>query len=302
MYRPSLRGVPQQKQNQQNNAPFGGGFAEISMLIYQLQGLKNDLTSTLNNKLKEIDDKLKSHLTRIESETKNLKTTHKKLSELAKGDKGDSVDTDLLIARLENRIPEPLDKEQLVNEILSKVPKVNHDEITKKVLKAIPENKASLKIIQEHFTVDPMSVIEQIMKMPKGKFKLKTENIDGLDQTMNAFNSQLGRGYLHGGGDTVQAGTNITITTTAGGQKQISSTSSGGGILTTASTVDGSNTSFIFLTATAQPSAVYSDGVQYLAIRNSDGLTNWTWNSGTKTVTFTSPQMSPPTISVSAVA
>ncbi len=69
-----------------------------------------------------------------------------------------------------------------------------------------------------------MSVIEKIMALPDGKFKLKSTQIDGLEQTLTAFRSQLSRGYLHGGGDTVIAGTNISITTNSSGQKVISST------------------------------------------------------------------------------
>lgn len=45
---------------------------------------------------------------------------------------------------------------------------------------------------------------------------------------MSAFRSQLGKGYLHGGGDTVTAGANITITTDNQGRKVISSTGGGG--------------------------------------------------------------------------
>lgn len=122
---------------------------------------------------------------------------------------------------------EPIDEEKIIQVILSKIPvakPVDEKSLIKKVISAIPKNKASLKIIQENFETDPMSIIEKIMALPeeqKNKLNLGTKNISGLDQTIRAMQAQLGRGYLHGGGDTVVAGTNVTITTNANGNKII---------------------------------------------------------------------------------
>ncbi len=127
-----------------------------------------------------------------------------------------------VVAIIEPKIPEPIDIAKLTKDILSQVPKLDTKKLSQVILKALPENKASLKIIQQKIEVDPISIIEKILTL-KGKFKLKMENIDGLSQTISAFQNQLGRGYLHGGGDTVIAGTNITITTNSAGKKVISS-------------------------------------------------------------------------------
>jgi len=94
---------------------------------------------------------------------------------------------------------------------------IDEDKLLKKLLKKLPENKASLKVIRETIETDPMSVIDKVMELAPDRLKLKTTNIEGLEQTIRAFHSQLGRGYLHGGGISnitglVTQGTNITIT------------------------------------------------------------------------------------------
>ncbi len=58
----------------------------------------------------------------------------------------------------------------------------------------------------------------------------------------------------------------------------------GGGItiLTTASTVDDSNTAFVF---TALPQVIVVNGAEY---RQTGGSITWTWNAGTLTATLSS--------------
>lgn len=113
----------------------------------------------------------------------------------------------------------------VLNKVLAKIPEpqqIDEDSLFERLVQRISQHQGMLGSIQEKIEIDPMDVIEKIMSLPKGKFKLKTEHIDGLEQTIAAFHSQLGRGYLHGGGDTVAAGSNVTITTNAQGQKVIS--------------------------------------------------------------------------------
>lgn len=118
-------------------------------------------------------------------------------------------------------------------------------------------NETTVRIIQEKVDTDPMSVVDEIMRLPDGKLKLKTSNIDGLDQTIASMRHQLSTkfGYVHGGGDTVVAGPNITITQNSAGQKVISSSATASpltakGDLYTFTTVDarlpvGSNGQFL---------------------------------------------------------
>ncbi len=74
--------------------------------------------------------------------------------------------------------------------------------------------------------IDGEKLLHLFTNLPEGK-KLSTKHIDGLEQTLNAFKNQLGRGYLHGGGDTVGAGSGVTITI-VNGTKIISATGSSG--------------------------------------------------------------------------
>ena len=148
------------------------------------------------------------------------------------GQDGQDANIEEIIEYIDN-IPQ-IDPVELEQSILSKIPKIDEKSLSKKILANIP--KSSLKIIQEKIEVDPVSIARQIMSLPEDKFKLKTTNIDGLEQTMSAFRSQLGRSYLHGGGDTIVAGTGITIVSNANGTKTIS-TSGGSGSVTTVSVV-----------------------------------------------------------------
>lgn len=72
----------------------------------------------------------------------------------------------------------------------------NETIIIKEVLTQIP------KI--EKVEIDPLSIIEKILKLPEDKFQLKTSHISGLEQTLRALKSQTktGLGYVHGGGTT----------------------------------------------------------------------------------------------------
>ena len=162
----------------------------------------NNLKQSFDNKIEEVDTAInetkkatKDAIETIDSKVNEFEKTAVELIKTIngiphfKGDQGKDAD--------------PIDQEKLIKDIIAKLPqpeKINEKDLISKVIKAIPSNKASLKIIQEKFETDPMSIIDKIMALPENKVKWKTSQIDGLDQTIRAFQSQLGRGYLHGGG------------------------------------------------------------------------------------------------------
>lgn len=137
---------------------------------------------------------------------------------------------------------------------------------------------------------DPEVIVGRILEhFKEGKVKLNVAHLEGLEQTLSPIRNLLARGGIRGGGDTVAAGTNVTITRLANGQVQISA-SSGAGFtaLTATETPNGNITVFTFAAATAQPSYLVVDNVWMKAISKA-GTVNWTWNSGTKQATLAIP-------------
>lgn len=226
------------RQPEPEKLDFGYGVASIGILINDLQNTKKDVIQASDAKLSEIDDKLEQvdksleeGQQKVQQATETLKDTTQAIldhvASITQGPAGIDADEERVVNTVLDRIPK-LDEKKLASSILSQVPKINETSLLKKFIQQIPKNKADLKIVQETFETDPMSVITKILEMGDA-FKLKTSHIEGLDQTIRAFQSQVSqRGYLHGGGDTVVAGTNITIVTNASGQKVISSTGGGG--------------------------------------------------------------------------
>jgi len=260
---------------QQPNSGFA--MSELSMLIMQLQSLKQDLLNSVNFKIKEIDKKIEEHTKNLTDTNQLLKDTHTQvlnhISKIHTGPAGKNADEEKITKHLESKLPKPVDEDKLAERVLAKVPRVDEEKLARKIIKSLPEHKADLKIIQEQFVTDPMSVIDKILELAKsGKFKLKTENIDGLEQTISAFRHQITtKGYIHGGGDTVAAGTNVTITNTNG--TKIINATGGLGILTVTGIVNGSNQTF---TVPSKPNVVVVDGVALQATDNNSNV-QWTY-------------------------
>ncbi len=112
---------------------------------------------------------------------------------------------------------------------------------------------------------------EVVDKVNAARSKIKLTAIADLPQTLERLTAMTreGRGgkggqYLHGGGDTVQAGTNITITRNSNGTKTISSTSGGGGggslALVPETPPETVNASRLVFTVSAEPEYIVADG------------------------------------------
>ncbi len=271
-------------------------FGNTNQLIGQLQQLKQELIAISNAKIKEIDTKIETHINNLQDASETLKTTQQAVLDhvqtILKGEPGTPADEQAIERRLTAKIPPAVDTGRLSQQILSQVPKIDEKALVNRIIQALPKNKASLKIIRESFEVDPLSVIEKIMALPEGKFKLTTKHIDGLEQTMSAFRSQLGRGYLHGGGTTLgPAGTGIILSNNPNGTVTISSTGGGIGLLTVTGTVNGINQIF---TVISKPSVVVSDGI---SLTEKDNNSNAQWSYSGTTLTLVEP---PPVNSIFA--
>lgn len=174
-----------------------------------------------------------------------------------------------------------------------------HDRIVQRVIKSIPAPKLG----NPGKSVDPEVVAEMVrarieIPQPKNpptleeimdelmKKKLPLSLITGLEEKFAEVRraAALG-GQVRGGGDTIAAGTNITITA-SNGVKTITASSGGFSQLAATETPDGNVTVFTFASATAQPTFIVSDNVIMKATTKA-GTVNWTWNAGLKQATMT---------------
>ncbi len=144
----------------------------------------------------------------------------------------------------------------------------DQEKILKQVLEKLPKTKE----------LKPEDVVKLVLK------EIKMPDTGSLI-TKGELTEFLRRGGFRGGGDTVAAGSNITITTNNDGQKVIASTGGSGFTrLTTASTIDDTNTTFVF---TGIPTAVIINGATFFAGETAGGVVVWT--NVTVTVTLANP-------------
>lgn len=98
---------------------------------------------------------------------------------------------------------------------------------------------------------------EIITAITKGDF-LTINNIRGLRERLATQQGTKSGGYVHGGGDTVEAGTNITIVKLSSGRKRISAPTAVGIWHTPPETPDGTIT--VYTVGASAPTDVVADG------------------------------------------
>ena len=171
---------------------------------------------------------------------------------------GRDADENKIIREVSKKIPTKEEIASLVKIPQPKEPKeIDVDFIVKEVLKLIPKTD--------------VPEIKDIIKEIKTKKLIEMRDIKNMPLNMGDMR-------WHGGGDTVSAGTNITITT-VNGKKVINATGSGGSgyQVPLSGGLTGTNT-----WATA-PNVIVVDGVPMQKTRT-DGTPNWT---GTTTTVLT---------------
>lgn len=127
---------------------------------------------------------------------------------------------------------------------------------------------------------DKDTIVAEVLTAIKDKKSLTKAHIYGLEEEMVSVRSLAGKQYgkdtwARGGGDTVSAGTNVTITRNANGDKVINSSGSGGSGYQqpTVGVVNGVNAVF---TWTSAPSVIIVDQGRPMQKVSSDGTVNWT--------------------------
>lgn len=209
----------------------------VDSSVSNIKEVTEELTTKVDTKLDEVDDTLVNVIERVDFAITELQSI-----EIPKGEKGDQGEP--------GASP---DTNEIVKEVLAMVPpqkEIDENSIISKVLSAIPENKPSLKVIQE--SIDQEKLIEDITP----KLKLKIDNVEGLDRTLKLLDKR----YIHGGGDTVSAGSGITITN-VNGTKQISSSASIDSFETVSANLSAYDSTLNYNGSGDITSIVYSNGV-----------------------------------------
>lgn len=117
--------------------------------------------------------------------------------------------------------------------------------------------------------VDYDKIIEEAVEKLKGEKKLNWRDIDGLDNELSSYRNQLARKQAgqHGGGTTVSAGTNITLTPLPNGTTRIDATGGGSSPLTTKGDLYGYSTQDARIPVGADGTVLTADSNEALGVK-----------------------------------
>ena len=189
------------------------------------------------------------------------------------------------IIKLETRVQlleeeERLDKDEIINETLSKIPPQE---------KLEPETSDSIKekLLQTGIEIEDVNKLPERLKELESRGQVR---VGGGSKGIQLYVEGVKKGlaqYID-----IVAGSNVTVSdNVVNGLHTITIASTGGSGFTQLSateTPDGSRTQFTFATATAQPSFIVMDNV-WMKPTTATGGINWTWNNGTKVATMSVP-------------
>lgn len=225
------------------------------------ESLKAEANKTLQDGLNQIDGTIESRV----KETVRSIPQEKYLSPRDSQELIDMISGKIPIPKNGNdgKTPTPEELTALVKQHIPKVkdgkPGKNADPnyVVGEVLKKMPQPKG-VELTQEHYR----QIFETIDKDPTMKFSVGS--VSGLEQTLGVLNRNQtifgAQGGVGGGGDTVRAGTGVTITTSAG-VKTINATS--GGTKVRDEVPFGSGTAFILAnTPTANTLQLFRGGIR----------------------------------------
>lgn len=245
-----------------------------------LREIADNLKATVNDKLDNVANETKNVTEYVTGYLKGLKGDQGEPGQSIKGDPGYTPQRGIDYFTQE-------DINEIIKEVLKKATPIKGVHFND----GIDGKDAELPDVEQLVKL----AVKQIKEL-KGNDRIELTSIRNGEQIARALNYPKVKGVLKdmpdsllegdqrwgGGGDTVVAGTDITITTNATGQKVISA-ASGFDILIATGTVDGNNTIFTF---TQVPTVVVSDGV-WLTQLDNNGNAQWT-NVGT-TITMNIP-------------
>lgn len=179
---------------------------ELKQMMLDLQEKSKHIATA--QELQTAHEEIKTHAHKLVSSFEAIKQGPKG----DRGNPGKDVALHAVVQEVLSRIPAPKDGD---------TPIVDEKRIAKRVAKLVklPEPPAPQEPNHE-------LVIEKIVEMLQGgKIKIHASHIEGLEQTIGPVRDLARRASIRGGGDTVAAGTNVTLTRLPSGQVQISTTS-----------------------------------------------------------------------------
>lgn len=162
---------------------------------------------------------LEEHLAQMSEQMARLDTLIEQVKIVQKGDKGDAAPKP--IAGVDYPIPQGVDHEKIVADILKQIPTpkdgesplVDYKKVAKIAVQLIP--KSDVKLPKP---IDEGGIVQKVLDALRTGKKLSIKDIEGfnegLEQTIAPIRS-LAAGFK-GGGDTVGAGTGTILTTVAG--------------------------------------------------------------------------------------
>lgn len=282
---------PIQHRNLTKPGDFGSALNEVLKLFQELQILKQTILSATDDKHKEISQKIENSLTEHKDDlTKTVSDVKKLYSQHMTFTQNVTESVDAKLQELEQALKHVLtiqkgEPGKNAVGLPGKDAEVDYGFLLKEVQKLIPSPVPGKP--GKDATIDHEVLADEVFKVIKKK-KIKTDHIEGWQDPEILLQRFQARGGVRGGGDTIAAGSNVTISNVNGVKTISSSGGSGFTELTATETPDGSITVFTFAAATAQPSYIVVDNVWQKATSKA-GTVNWTWNGGTKKATLTIP-------------
>ncbi len=261
-------------------------------MLHLLDLINTDITAIFSQKMAELEVKLSNASREQSSEIR--REFEVKIGELKASVDSFSlkeVDEDAIVDNLVEKIkiPDaipghtPTDEELLV--LIKKVmPEIKHgktptEEYLKNLIKSIMPKIESPMPISEDYLKE--LIIELIPKDDDSQDEIISKKIEQIEKEIGLFKKlPTKRGKLHGGGDTVKAGSGVSIITNSDGTKTISFSSISSSVLIPTGVIDNSNTNFIFI---QKPSIISVNGAFY---REGKG---WSWDIPTLTATLDNP-------------
>lgn len=170
----------------------------------------------------------KTYAKNFEIINENILSIKDSLASVIKAQEEEAKDKPRLVETIIAKIPLPKDGVDGKN---APIPIKGKDYFTpKEVESIIGEVQGALKTPTngKDAVIDEDKIVEKILeKMVKEK-RIKMDHVDGLNSAQQVLRNFIANGSRHGGGDTIAAGANITLTRNSNGTTTIAAAASGG--------------------------------------------------------------------------